>query len=754
MANGKIEQYDLIVKEALTTWDALNVKIEKTINMLSLLTDEQIQLINTQQKLYKSDSDLLEQQKKIEKIELENQKLRKSLMTDTDKQIQQEQRLINITNDQNAGTKQRIDAEMKLLKIRKDRLIVEKDNEKELEKIKQRENELSKQLSQFKNDNEKRISGIGKYKEAVTSAFMKIAVAVGLGTAAFKLFEKVIGSTKGTLDTFTFWISGIKEGVNSFFKMLATGDFTNFLSNINNAIRAGKEYAEVLDELQESNKAIRVLQSEMNIQNALDTRIYRDASKSRQERVNAINRIIKREEDFADVKSKLVAKELENDLKLAQTTTKLTRQEIIDYVSKFNEQEKLRESAKKYGETLKTLEKINKGSEKGRQFLGADIAKLRTEMKNTDPQIVLYYTRMSKMDLLNSDTGVSFEKLVNSISNANDVTVLAIDRTQRMAAKKSTLLLAIDKETEKQKKLTEAVLKYNKALEDNELTSFKIEFSKAAKSETDKTTQYLNNKMDEFAKQDIKRTEDTEKAKQELKKLTYEQSRELLLNSSDLALTLYDRELSTLEDNKNKELSNTKLTAKEKEKIEKEYAKKEAEIRRKQAIIQKATDLASVAQNTAVGISKAVPNPILMALVAATGVIQASAILAQPLPEVPQFAKGVKNFEGGQAIVGEKGHELLESNGKFFLTENRAMLTELPKGANVYPNNPLIDLIAETVHEGRKISNTPDNAAILIMADAIRNQKNINVNIDEKGFHTWVKSKNLRSNYITNKYRA
>lgn len=79
--------------------------------------------------------------------------------------------------------------------------------------------------------------------------------------------------------------------------------------------------------------------------------------------------------------------------------------------------------------------------------------------------------------------------------------------------------------------------------------------------------------------------------------------------------------------------------------------------------------IAEAVANTALGVTKAFAQQgvlafITGALIAAAGAIQISMIEAQ------KFAKGVRNFAGGYAIIGEEGPEL----------------TELPQGSNVYTN--------------------------------------------------------------------
>lgn len=79
--------------------------------------------------------------------------------------------------------------------------------------------------------------------------------------------------------------------------------------------------------------------------------------------------------------------------------------------------------------------------------------------------------------------------------------------------------------------------------------------------------------------------------------------------------------------------------------------------------------IAEAVANTALGVTKAFAEGgvfgfITAALIAAAGAIQISIIEAQ------KFAKGVRNFAGGYAIVGEEGPEL----------------AELPRGSNIYSN--------------------------------------------------------------------
>lgn len=106
---------------------------------------------------------------------------------------------------------------------------------------------------------------------------------------------------------------------------------------------------------------------------------------------------------------------------------------------------------------------------------------------------------------------------------------------------------------------------------------------------------------------------------------------------------IYDNEIARIEQS---ELS------------EEEKARKIAIIKRKQAQWDKAQGIADVAIQTAIAVTKALPNVFLAAIIGALGAAQAAVIASTPLPEIPSFAEGgvVQPSPGGTlATVAEAG---------------------------------------------------------------------------------------------------
>lgn len=125
-------------------------------------------------------------------------------------------------------------------------------------------------------------------------------------------------------------------------------------------------------------------------------------------------------------------------------------------------------------------------------------------------------------------------------------------------------------------------------------------------------------------------------------------------------------------------------------KREEELAKKKAQAEYKQAVAEKANNISQIAIATALGIMKASPNWVNMALVAAMGAIQLATAIAQP---IKAYKQGTDYHPGGLAIVGDGGKsEVVESKGKYWLTPNVPTLVKMPEGSKVFPD--YLDFIA------------------------------------------------------------
>ena len=110
--------------------------------------------------------------------------------------------------------------------------------------------------------------------------------------------------------------------------------------------------------------------------------------------------------------------------------------------------------------------------------------------------------------------------------------------------------------------------------------------------------------------------------------------------------------------------------------LEDRFRDQQKEAAKEQARNQKTLTLFEIAVNTASAVVEALPNIPLSITVGALGALQAAVVAAQPIPE---FARGVTNFSGGMAVVGEQGPEIVR----------------LPRGSDVVPNRPSMQIMSD-----------------------------------------------------------
>ena len=113
--------------------------------------------------------------------------------------------------------------------------------------------------------------------------------------------------------------------------------------------------------------------------------------------------------------------------------------------------------------------------------------------------------------------------------------------------------------------------------------------------------------------------------------------------------------------------------------------KRKAQLEYKRAVAEKANSISQIAIATALGIMKASPNWVMMALVGAMGAIQIATALAQPIKAYKEGTKG-KPHPGGLAVVGDGGQaELVAYGRRVWVTPDTPTLVDLPRGAEVFP---------------------------------------------------------------------
>lgn len=192
------------------------------------------------------------------------------------------------------------------------------------------------------------------------------------------------------------------------------------------------------------------------------------------------------------------------------------------------------------------------------------------------------------------------------------------------------------------------------------------------------------------------------------------------------------KELNSLQVEKDAKLSNAKLTTEQRAAIEADYEKKSNALKAKQAKNDKLQALFNIAVNTAVAISKASPIVPLMILAAAAGALQASLVAAQP---IPKYAKGTQSA-AERFIAGEAGRELMMlRSGELAMAEKATYFEGSKfKGAKIFSNPETERIIGASDRglSGQSISDSRIIAGLEKLNTTIKNKPVIIQNSEYK----------------------
>lgn len=157
--------------------------------------------------------------------------------------------------------------------------------------------------------------------------------------------------------------------------------------------------------------------------------------------------------------------------------------------------------------------------------------------------------------------------------------------------------------------------------------------------------------------------------------------------------------IDDLTNQKNKELDIAGNNSIAKAQIEENYQRKILALKRKQAIFDKLQSLFDIGLNTAVGITAAWKSPatapFMIPIIIGTGVAQAAAVIAKPLPK---YYKGRNKGKREWAEVNDQGFELIERDGHFRVEgKGKNTVTFLEAEDKVHTNTQSKKIISELI---------------------------------------------------------
>ena len=288
-----------------------------------------------------------------------------------------------------------------------------------------------------------------KLKDSALSLLPALSFAA-VGAGIVSVFGKIKDSTHATADAWEFAMKGMSTGLDQFYKTLATGDWTHFFKNINNAIVGGYNYAKMLDEVADNNRALRIIESNARGKELQLEEDLKNKQLPIEARIKAGKDRIKLEEDLSKDRQLIANKDYKAQFDEATRVTKLNEEQLLSVAGVIESEEKMQAAAyndkiEKYN-GLKELNVLQQSTiyGKGSPIQLPDTKEmigLKEEIDSTKDSVKNYAVFLKSYDIM---AEAQQEKLVSAVEKRNAAINSAPENLKKVITKVHGLLAGFD----------------------------------------------------------------------------------------------------------------------------------------------------------------------------------------------------------------------------------------------------------------------------------------------------------------------
>jgi len=256
---------------------------------------------------------------------------------------------------------------------------------------------------------------------------------------------KIIESTAALSDEWEFIMKGMSTGADFFFQTLATGDWSNFTTRMNEAIEAGYKYASMLDKIQDQTRALSMIESDA-ADEAINLEIkLRNKLLTKDERIKAGQARIDLESKLVKERQFIASEDYNNEVNEAMRKTQLSEAQLVSVAKDINSQKRL--DAEAYNNKLNAFnaaKALQENINKNNTYLPSSQLKqlndglgLKAELDATTTDIKEYARLLNSYDILNDDSQAKF---VASYVKKNEAAVSGKENIKKIISQVNSLL--------------------------------------------------------------------------------------------------------------------------------------------------------------------------------------------------------------------------------------------------------------------------------------------------------------------------
>jgi hypothetical protein len=308
------------------------------------------------------------------------------------------------------------------------------DKTKELQQVDARVRQLNAGMREQRTVWQNITAAAGKFFPVAALATGAISIIKQLGSA----FSNTFTSIQATGDEWAATLAGINAGWDYFKRSLVTADWSNFFSNINAAITAGREYAQILDDLGERRRSYRIIESETRQEVAQLEIQLKNVNLTNEERIAIADKIIAKEDALLKHRKSMAKTEFDGITNLVAANTTLDQVQLKRFMREYEQNKELISQAGEYIENLKEYKRYSEGA--AANYGGTEqpeAKRLKKEIDSASEAVQIYAAIKQKYD---KSTDKELDKMVEAWVNLNNVTTDYYTNIQTAEVRKNRLL--------------------------------------------------------------------------------------------------------------------------------------------------------------------------------------------------------------------------------------------------------------------------------------------------------------------------